>query len=293
MKNIIVIYHKNCMDGTASAWVAYEKYGETAQYIACDDRVNLPEYVTAHKILSGVEVYVIDFCYPKDVLLDLQTKVKKLVVLDHHVTAKDAIESVEHYVYGVEKSGAMLAWEYFFPSLPVPLAIQYVSDSDTWTHKMPNYEYVNSYIYKTDSTFDMKSFSDLVAELEDATKFTKIQEIGKVLREVHMSAVNSYVNKAELISFLGYQVYVVNAPSEIKSELGRALAEKTNSFGVVYYFYDKNWRFSLRSVPDFDASAVAKSVGGGGHKNAAAFVVPADNPVLSILENLKLFPGKS
>jgi nanoRNase/pAp phosphatase (c-di-AMP/oligoRNAs hydrolase) len=32
--------------------------------------------------------------------------------------------------------------------------------------------------------------------------------------------------------------------------------------------------FSLRSVGDFDVSAIAKIYGGGGHKNAAGFTVP-------------------
>ena len=59
MKNIIVLYHKNCMDGMAAAWVCYKKYGNDAEYIACDDWKNLPSYVLAlsDDDLSKIEIY--------------------------------------------------------------------------------------------------------------------------------------------------------------------------------------------------------------------------------------------
>ena len=275
------------MDGTASAWVANKKYGDTAEYIAADNWNVLPEYVTNHKDISNVEIYVIDFSFSKEVLLDLQDKCKKLVILDHHVGAKENIESVREHVYGEGESGCMLAWKYFFPDIDIPLAIQYVSDSDTWTHEMPDYEIVDAYIYKTDNDFTINYFQRIVDELSDEKRFQEVKKIGKVLREAYLSTVNKYLDRAEEVEFAGYKVLAVNAPSEIKSELGHKLAEKTGTFGIIYYYFEGKWRFSLRSVDDFDVSEIAKKLGGGGHKNAAAFHIPFENPITSILKTLK------
>lgn len=44
---------------------------------------------------------------------------------------------------------------------------------------------------------------------------------------------------------------------------------------LLQYVQDRDlWRFSLRSVGDFDVSEIARKYGGGGHKNAAGFRVP-------------------
>ncbi len=284
MKNIIVIYHKNCKDGIASAWVAHKYFGEKAEYIACEDWKVLPGYVINHLDLINTEVYVIDFSFEKETLLDLEKKVKKLVILDHHISAKEAIESVKVHIYGTKDSGCMLAWKYFYPNQSTPLAIQYVSDSDTWTHEMSDFKFVNSYIHKTDVELTIENFDKLVLELEDKNKFEEIKNIGKILSEAHATSVNIYIKKAELINFDEYEVYSVNAPSELRSDLGHELALKTNSFSVIYYYLEGKWKVSLRSVKDFDVSVIAKRHGGGGHKNAAAFTLNSDNPIVSLLK---------
>jgi nanoRNase/pAp phosphatase (c-di-AMP/oligoRNAs hydrolase) len=91
--------------------------------------------------------------------------------------------------------------------------------------------------------------------------------------------IDTYVNKAELISFEGYDIYAVNAPSEVRSEVGAILAEKTNSFALIFYYEPGTWKCSLRSVKDFDVVPIAEKFGGGGHKNAAAFYLTASFPI--------------
>lgn len=284
MKNIIVIYHKNCKDGIASAWVAHKYFNNNAEYIACDDWKVLPEYVTNHNDLENTEVYIIDFSFEKETLLNLESKCKKLVILDHHIGAKEAVESIKNHMYGIEDSGCMLAWKYFYPNVDIPLAIQYVSDSDTWTNVMPDYKYINSYIHKSDSELTIEAFDNLVSELEDKGKFEEIRKMGKVLRDSYEANINIYIKKAELINFDGYDVYSVNAPSEIRSDLGHELALKTNTFSVIFYYLEGKWKVSLRSVKDFDVSIIAKNHGGGGHKNAAAFTLSSENPIVSLLK---------
>lgn len=67
---------------------------------------------------------------------------------------------------------------------------------------------------------------------------------------------------------------------ELRSELGNRLAiesQKRGLTGMAAVIYKDDalgplkWKVSLRSIPEVDASAVAKHFGGGGHKNAASF----------------------
>ena len=276
------------MDGMASAWVCFQKYNNDAEYIACDDWINLPINISSLSgaELSEKEIYIVDFSFTKEILLDLESKCKKLVILDHHVGAKENIESVHNHVYGVGISGCALAWNYFYPELEMPLAIQYISDSDTWTNKMPDYKYVNAYIYKGDKDLSIQMIDEIVKELEDTNNFERIKKIGQALHDSREGNIKRYIERAELIDFEGHQVYAVNAPSEIKSELGHELAKKTNSFSIIYQYVDNKWKISLRSVADFDVSVIAIKHGGGGHKNAAAFTIKADNPILQVIKNI-------
>jgi hypothetical protein len=92
-------------------WAIYKKFGEdknVIKYIPSSDRQNLPQEILNRNDseLLQDEVYFVDFCLPAEVLIELEKKVSKLVVLDHHVSVKSDIESVKEHVYGTDKSGA-------------------------------------------------------------------------------------------------------------------------------------------------------------------------------------------
>ena len=292
-KNSIVIYHKNCFDGYGAAWAAYKKYGNDAVYIAASDRLVLPIEVTTiiennlstnleHKnnhedsySKQFIDIYVLDFCYSKENIKILEDNFKTLTVLDHHVSAKENIESAKNHVYSETKSGAYISWQYFHADTSVPILIDYISDADTWNRTKPDWQYVESYIYNQDldfGTFD--AMNDMIESQKD-----RVLEIGKVLSRVHQKRVEMYLEKAEIVSFEGYDVWAVNAPSDIRNELGHEMATRTGTFGLVFYYENENWKCSLRSVEDFDVTTIAIKYGGGGHKNASGFIVKTDFPL--------------
>ena len=57
-----------------------------------------------------------------------------------------------------------------------------------------------------------------------------------------------------------------------------AAAIRPDHDGCLSYYYDgAKWRFSLYSVPgkEYDFSVIAKKYGGGGHRGASGFTLPA------------------
>ena len=100
----LVLFHANCNDGFGAAWVAHRKFGSDAKYQPVQYGDAPPRNV------EGREVYILDFSYKRDVLLALHEQAESLLVLDHHMTAKDDLEGLEFAQFDLERSGATIAW---------------------------------------------------------------------------------------------------------------------------------------------------------------------------------------
>ncbi|MDQ5957552.1 MAG: hypothetical protein QG614_527 [Patescibacteria group bacterium] len=283
MKNTVIIYHKNCLDGSASAWSAWLKYREEAIYVPASDRENLPSEIIDIENKKEVELYILDFSYPKEVLLKLQSEFKKLTILDHHKTAKEAIMSIRDYVYSEDKSAAYLSWEYFHPNEEVPLIVKYISEGDMWRYSLPDYSLVLSYINSSNGKNIFDSLSEKRKFIDD--HFDQVLVIGKILEENFKEKVNQNLENKYKINFAGYEVWAVNGSKEYRSHVGNELAELSGTFGVYFYIHQNILRVSLRSVPDFDVSVIATKLGGGGHKNSSGIDVDFDGQSLFNFSN--------
>lgn len=269
-KEIVVIYHGNCLDGFTSAYIAWKKFGDNANYFGVTDRQNPPPD------LEGKEVYIIDYSYPLDVMLSLQEKAKKLVVIDHHVSAENDVKSLDNYVFDNNHSGAYLAMKYFFPEMENKL-VDYVEDSDLYKFVLPNSREISKYFSLVD--FDFTDFVELDNNLNSISGIEKIIDYGNILLKIQTKKVEFFSERAEKVIFEGYEIYAVNATERI-SDIGHALAKKTDLFGLVYHFEDGFWKCSLRGTGKVDVSLIAQKYGGGGHHNASGFAVASnDHPL--------------
>jgi len=55
-----------------------------------------------------------------------------VIVLDHHITAKDRMETYELSYFNMDMSGASIAWQYFFPEEEMPYFVRMIEDRDLW-----------------------------------------------------------------------------------------------------------------------------------------------------------------
>ena len=148
----ICFYHAGCPDGLGAAWAVRHAWGDAADYRARghDDTVDLDG-------LDGCQVVYVDFAPPNDELIELAETAAQLIVLDHHLSARDRIEAdpaVDNALAGrgheivmdLSHSGSVLSWNYFAPTEPVPDLLRYVEDQDLWSWKLPRSEEVNAAI---------------------------------------------------------------------------------------------------------------------------------------------------
>lgn len=264
MSRKLVLYHANCWDGFCAAWVCRKVYPD-AEFQAVQYGQQPPD-------VTGREVLIVDFSYPREQLLAMKESAKNLHVLDHHKTAEVALRDLAFCTFDLSKSGGRLAWEHFFPGQKSPGIVDYTEDRDLWTWFIPGSKSVNAALRSYPLNFEIW---DEFGKLSALELFERLGCEGNAILRVEAEIVRSHVRNAHEIELDGHRVLCVNATTLI-SEIGGELA-KDRPFGVTWFEGDNNERvYSLRSRDGgIDVSAIAKAHGGGGHRNAAGFRAPA------------------
>ncbi len=271
MKKIVVLYHADCPDGFSGAWAAWKKFGKKADYIGQDRKNPLPK-------LKNKEVYFIDYApRPAAVVRDLVKNNKQVTIIDHHITAKPIIKFASEHLFDINHSGAVLAWLYFHPSKPLPHLLRYIEDCDIWKWKMPRAQEITSYINLID--FNFKNWDRLSQDFENKNKLKKIIEKGAIILAYRKKLIEEILGEAELVNFEGYKILAANAPSFLDSDLGHAMAKKQPPLSIVWRREKDITRFSLRSNGKVNVAKIAEKFGGGGHKAASGFRLPANKPL--------------
>lgn len=268
-KTALVIYHHPCLDGFSSAWAAKEALGNTAEYIPGNygNDGTLPD-------VDDREVYLLDFSYPIDVMLELARRAKRVIVLDHHLSAQQELEPLldDGTIRGefdMNRSGAMMTWDYFFPDREAPDFIKYVQDRDLWIKELPHCEEINLALFSYDYTF---ANWDYIASMP--IDFHRDQ--GMAIHRKHMKDIRELTEQTQYMTIGGFEnVPTVNANYFFGSDLCGLLSE-TCPFAAYYWINSEGeYVFGMRSCKDFedvvDVSVIAKSYGGGGHANASGF----------------------
>lgn len=267
MKDIVVIYHKNCPDGFGGAWAAWKKLKNKADYIATEPR-ELPD-----EELKDKEIYIVDNSYPKEILQKLIDTNKSVVVLDHHESSKDDVQAFPQNIFDNSHSGAVLAWNYFHPKRPVPRLLKYVEDEDLWKHEIPFSQDINKFI--TAHPFEFTQWDVHARKMANNTTLRACIDSGQAISEYFNKVIDEVIEKADHVQFEGYKVRAVNFSSKkFTSDIGNKLATQYPPFGIVWYENDNILNVSLRSDGTVDVAEIAGRYYGGGHKAAAAFKIP-------------------
>ena len=129
------IYHgRNCPDGFGAALAAWIFYGGQAEFLALDH--GTVKSVADLPALDGRAVYILDFSFSADILQAIEARAARLVLLDHHKSAADALagyacrRGVVHV--DMKKSGARLAWEFFLSVRPLSRPVRSLEVPDSW-----------------------------------------------------------------------------------------------------------------------------------------------------------------
>lgn len=300
MTKILVIAHAECLDGHCAAWAAHRAFSERTD-------LQVTYHFAYHgsespSIVGYDEVYLLDFAYPRKIMKDICRYVKKVVVLDHHISNKEdlltdrtpeikklfeskvidektcqelisnEIETLKLFAdscfFDLTKSGATLAWDYFMGGMR-PWLVEYVEDGDLWKWEKDRSKHVNAAIFSYPRTFDAW---DILAR----TPLADIKYEGSAIYRYQQRLIEETARKVTFITVGDYRVPAVNT-TVLASEIASRIAQENDTlFGVVWHqLPDGKFKYSLRKNPDSDdtpnLSQIARAYGGGGHWNSSSF----------------------
>lgn len=292
MSDTICIYHGNCADGFGAAWSVRHALGDDVEYYPGVYQQDPPD-------VTGKHVILVDFSYKKPVLDAMNKVAKSMLILDHHKSAAEdlaayapplmgygednwdthkrdyagyATSDVEPQTprakFDMEKSGAMLAWEFFNPRKPAPSLIEVIQDRDLWKFEIPGTREMQAALFSYPYDFEVW---DHLMQRDLGELFSE----GVALERKHFKDIKEFIRvAARRMTIAGHDVPCLNAPYFWSSDAGHIMAQG-EPFAACYWDTPTGRVFSLRSADDGeDVSAVAVQYGGGGHKAAAGFQVP-------------------
>lgn len=262
------LYHANCNDGSGAALAVWTKYGDTGhEYIPCQYGNELPDR------LAGSDIIMVDFTAKKQQIRDLAKIARSILIIDHHKTAQADLDGVDDglgcpivVMFDMEKSGAVLAWEWFHPYIEVPMILKHIQDRDLWRFDLYSTQEVTKglMLHPDWKTWNDFSINDL-AQQGAAVNLFLHQQAEKIVSNSHPVKWDITGDRVPVYNLQGFM---------ISDTLHMALELHAEAHYAVSYFDLPDKRvYSLRSRSgsDVDVSEIAKLHGGGGHKHAAGF----------------------
>lgn len=323
--NNIVIYHKNCLDGTCAAWVASQYLGENTTYIPVEYGKDLTDQFSelGKEIVPKLSaLYILDWC-PEMADLDKCTnRFGKVVLIDHHESAIKKLHDwkiAKGYQTGIpnnlelflalnnEWSGAMGTAIWFadrcadYPDKDILVdhwLVKAVDDRDRWQFKYPDTKMINEGLFNIG--FDLQSWQNM--NMTEDTK-TALIITGDILVGKRNKEVQQIIESSAIIDDNAERIVFCNCPYHLASEVGNVLAKDYRM--AVLWFINKEGQISvsLRSNSNtkdwINCSKIAIELNGGGHANAAGFkmnasfediVMVLDDAIIDTEQNITEFP---
>jgi oligoribonuclease NrnB/cAMP/cGMP phosphodiesterase (DHH superfamily) len=228
------------------------------------------------RIAKADRTYILDFCFPRPDLIKI-AGMTDLKVIDHHKSAEAHCHGLDFCEFDMDRSGAGMSWDHFFPGRDRPWHVDYIETRDIWTWKWPTAKAVLAFIDTLPISFE--TYDKL---FDGDITFGDCRDKGEAIID-YIDQYNSETVLASMrkITFqapdgqIHIDIPVVNTSHWGISSLLNGIADG-HPFVLAYFKrndgkYQYSGRVSANS--DFDVSKLAKSFGGGGHAKASGFTL--------------------
>ncbi len=294
----IVFHHMPCDDGLASAAVIANYYSSKQQPDEEEIKFLHWNYQKPYAISElidmcrGKHVLLVDCSTTKENLEKLAQSTESILIIDHHVTAKrDLVEFIMDgdvtniadklaenkilMIYDVNHSGASMAYRFFYPNTTVPAFIDYIENIDLGKEDLPNAGFFK--YWNRSNKLDIDIMQGNVRMLTSIGTLQHVFESGKEIKRYADNVIEQTIRNHRIGTFAGKQFPFLFSIYELSSDTANAMISPKfgdYDFAMMFYFTANGIGASIRSVPDFDCSVIAKHFGGGGHAQAAGFNIP-------------------
>jgi len=296
MKPPLVIHHRD-QDGFVGALVAEAMLNKPCEFYDTNYGEVAPD-------VTGRDVIVVDFSFPRDQQIAMQKKAKSIHTFDHHEKAQESLAGLPNVSFDMKRAGCQVLsdhlkevcpdaknWEEVCKERPgLKVLSDYASDKDLWQFKLPNSREINTAIDSRELT------RDAYGEMEKLTTKDLYTE-GQAMMRYRDSLIHQISKDAELAEMKDekgkpFRFLAVNGSLAIRSDLGEALVDLAKEHkdelgcepvGVVYQKKGDIVQASFRSDGSVNVNHLLEPYGGGGHPSAAAARFP-ENPPWKVLD---------
>lgn len=293
----IVVFHHDDMDGAVAAASAYQAIKEHT--FSSDHQVHKEELLNNIKFIpvnydrqgdeqhledvnDNTSVFVLDFAFTPKLTKAMIEKTVFFQTLDHHETNERMLGNSENVYFDMHASGALMAFQYFFPDLGSDnLAVTLADNRDLWKKDHGDEDSFHEAITTVRSrAADNRQFIEELASIVfDKDKTDKIIEFGRPMIEKRNSNIKSATAPRSRIEvdFAGYPAVFFNYSVDQSDACEFLYTQSKYSnciVGSFKFLNDGLVNFSLRKGSHCEAnlSKVAEyNFGGGGHEKAAGF----------------------
>lgn len=274
MKNKLCIYHANCADGFGAALAVYlsPEWGKETEFLPAHYGSEPPD-------VTGKNVIIVDFSYPRAVLQEMAAKASKLLVIDHHETSKEALAGLDYCHFDMSHSGAYLTWTHLHNDDHAPPLICYIEDRDLWKWQLAGSKEFSAALASYPISFGVW-INIHMRTSDDRGRENFINEGKSILRYQQQQidkAIDTWKKQPAFVELRDengttHTVPIINSTTLI-SEIGSGLADG-HPFACTYFdsLAEGKRIFSLRRRNgDINVATIARHYGGGGHPAAAGF----------------------
>ena len=287
-KTVCIFHQKSelffCPDGITSAAIA-NKFLPIDEFIAGTHNNN-EEII--NKIGVDNTIYFVDYSM-KVKEIEILGERNNVIVIDHHKSAQNELSQVSSGIrkfFNMRKSGAGMTWD-LLSSDTRPAFVDYIENGDLYLFDLPKAKEVCAGIYTLLSSPVVESLDEIFQKLESFWGYSQEKLINyfeplgieaKKIRDEKVAklSANAYPqtikgakvlvveideSEANLASSIGYKLYTDNP------EIDFAVIACTGTEQVFVSFR------SDQKGNNFDCESIAKSFGGGGHRNACGCTV--------------------
>ena len=264
-------YHSADLDGHCSGAIIKRKYPECEMI-----GINYGQEFPWQTIEEGEIVFMVDFSLQPFCDMDRLNSMCKLIWIDHHKTAIDAAHKAGFLAYEqslmVAKAGCELTWEHLYPGIEMPSAILFLGRYDVWdlTENVLEFQY------------GMRLHRDTLpdSEIWELAISYDVPFVRDTIRSGHMILEYQISQSAKYAASCAFDTEIDGLPA-IAMNIGMANSQMFESvldldkhkIMMPFVWKDGKWTVSLYTVNEtgIDVGLIAKSFGGGGHKQAAGF----------------------
>lgn len=257
----LILYHANCPDGFASAWLYWKVLGDKVKLIPFKHNDPLPD-------VTDENVLMIDVSTSLERLEVLNSQAKSFRLLDHHQSALNTLSVLPYCHFDLKLSGVGLAWNDLFGSMDdFPMALELVQRRDLGGHLEYDEDALLHYL---DSLhYDFNRWDQFLSSLP--TEMPAIHHQGRAMSRCISTMSKKMILNSREIRQQGFKGRAVNAPVEFAPNIFTRLTKQYPELDFVFI-----WSMDAKGVvwgswrsKTINTISLAEQFNGGGHDFAS------------------------